>query len=138
MTLRAWIRHLAPLAIGMLGLLLITIQSIKHPAHMSELPAGTFLALITISTFCFGWVSINESLTSDQERIDVKLAGLDLFAASLLALVASAFTVIPEHPSAIIILIAKVGRPLHLVLLSFSYLFAWLGLTRMMRHFPDQ
>ena len=137
MALRFWIRRLFPSAFALLGLLLLFIQAIKHPSHMSQLPVGSFVVLLTLAGFCFNWARTNAPLTTERERLDVKLAGLDFFASSLLTLIASVFTLIPEHSSSIIMHMVHIGYFMHLILLALAYFFAWLGLCQMIRHYPD-
>ena len=136
MALRLWIKRLCPTALALVGLLLITLQVKEHLANREVLPVSSFLVLLTMASFAYSWARITAPLTTEQERLDVKLAGMDLFASSLLSLLAAAFAWIPKTTILVMTPLVHVAFILHLILLAIAFLLAWLGLTRMLRHYP--
>ena len=136
MTMRLWIKRLCPTAIALVGLLLIVLQVQEHLANREVLPVSSFLVLLSIASFAYSWARITAPITSEQERLDMKVAGMDLFASSLLSLLAAAFAWIPKTSSFIATPLAHVAFILHLILLALAFLLAWLALTRMLRHYP--
>ena len=136
MALRLWIKRLCPTALALVGLLLITLQVKEHLANREVLPVSSFLVLLTMASFAYSWARITAPLTTEQERLDVKLAGMDLFASSLLSLLAAAFAWIPKTTILVMTPLVHVAFILHLILLAIAFLLAWLGLTRMLCHYP--
>jgi hypothetical protein len=136
MALRLWVKRLCPTALAMVGLLLLLLQVKEHLANREALPVSSFLVLLSIASFSYSLARITAPLTTEQERLDVKMAGMDLFASSLLSLLAAAFVWIPKTTSLLMTPIVHVAFAMHLILLALAFLLAWLGLTRMLRHYP--
>ena len=136
MALRRWVKRLCPTALALVGVLLLGLQVKEHLANREALPVSSFLVLLTIASFAYSWARITAPLTTEQERLDVKLAGMDLFASSLLSLLAAAFAWIPKTTSMLMAPLLHGAFVVHLILLAIAFLLAWQGLTRMLRHYP--
>ena len=136
MSLRLWVKRLCPTALALVGLLLIILQVQEHLANREALPVSSFLVLLSIASFAYSWARITAPITSEQERLDMKLAGMDLFLSSLLSLLAAAFVWIPKTATLFAMPLVHAAFILHLIVLAIAFLFAWLGLTRMLRHYP--
>ena len=136
MALRRWVKRLCPTAFALVGVLLLSLQVKEHLANREALPVSSFLVLLTIASFAYSWARITAPLTTEQERLDVKLAGMDLFASSLLSLLAAAFAWIPKTTTVLMTPLVHGAFVVHLILLAIAFLLAWQGLTRMLRHYP--
>ena len=138
MALRLWVKRLCPTAIALVGLLLLALQVQEHVANREALPVSSFLVLLSTATLAIGWARLSEPNTTPQEQLDLKLAGLDLFIASLLSLLAAAFVWIPKTATLFTMPLVHVAFGLHLIVLAIAFLLAWLGLTRMLRYYPNR
>ena len=70
-----------------LGVLLVFSQLTELKQHSESVPLGSTVTFLALSGVAFAWARLENDITPLQQRI-AKQAGIDLFSASMLALVA--------------------------------------------------
>lgn len=101
--IRAFSLALLPSAIGLLALSVLVAQFKELGTNQEILPLSSFVVLISLSALAFNWCRVSSSFAPENLLKTVYRAGIDLFLASLLALVTTAvafvITLVPTLPA---------------------------------------
>jgi hypothetical protein len=115
-----------------LGVLLLFSQWTELQAHTESVPLGSTVTFLALSGLAFNWGRFDDSIVEPQEKRVAKQAGVDLFAASMVALVTQGL--VWASP-----IFTKLSSPLgdlvlivHTSLLGLSILVAWLPIRRLL------
>ncbi|MFM8524848.1 MAG: hypothetical protein ACKOCM_04425 [Cyanobacteriota bacterium] len=93
---------------------------------------GSFVTFLAMANFAISWSRMAADLATMQERRCAKQVGLDLFLASLLALLSQALIWAAPLLKSSLPVFAAVLMVLHVLLLAFSWTMAWLPMRRLL------
>lgn len=114
-----------------LGVLLVFSQWTELKQHTESVPLGSTVTFLALSGIAFAWARVEIDITHLQQRI-AKQAGIDLFSASMIALVAQGLVWATPVFARISSSFADLILLLHSLLLALSVLMAWLPIRRLM------
>lgn len=101
-SLRSLLRHasflLLPPLLILISLGLLVTQFTEVATNKEILTLTTFAVLLSFSALAFNWCRVNTAFISEEILKGVYQAGIDLFLASLLALVAASFAWLQSLP----------------------------------------
>ena len=120
------------------GMLLVALMTIGSQfwewstlQEVSSLVSSvTFLAL---ANFGISWSRVGSDIAPRSELLAAKQAGLDLFLASILALISQALIWAAKPLSAGFAYLVPGLMALHLLILAFAWIMAWFPLSQMLR-----
>ena len=112
-----------------LGVLLIFSQWSELQAHTESVPLGSTVTFLALSGLSFNWARVDDTMVTPTEKRVAKQAGVDLFAASMMALVAQGLVWATPIFSKISASFADVVLVFHTGL---SILMAWLAIRRLL------
>lgn len=119
------------------GLLLVAVMVvISQYQELSTLQEaaslGSFITFLAMANFAISWSRMAADLAMIQERRCAKQAGLDLFLASLLALLSQALIWAAPMVKPSLAVLSTTLIFLHVLLLAFSWAMAWLPMRRLL------
>ena len=115
-----------------LGVLLLFSQWTELKTHAETVPLASTVTFLALSGVAFNWGRVDDKLAPPPEKMLAKQAGVDLLAASMLALVTQglvwASPLFSKLSSQLVWLVLIV----HTALLGLSMLMAWLPIRRLL------
>jgi len=115
-----------------LGLLLIFSQWTELKAHTESVPLGSTVTFLALSGLAFNWSKVEDTLVTPTEKRVAKQAGVDLFCASMMALVTQGLVWSTPLVSKVSPSVADLVLVFHTGLLALSILMAWLPIRRLL------
>jgi hypothetical protein len=111
--------------------LLVFSQWTELKQHSESVPLGSTVTFLALSGVAFAWARLENDITPLQQRI-AKKAGVDLFSASMLALVAQGLIWAVPVFTKVSASFADLMLLVHSLLLALSLLMAWIPLRRLL------
>ena len=115
-----------------LGVLLLFSQWTELQSHTESVPLGSTVTFLALSGLAFNWARVEDTMVLPHEKRVAKQAGVDLFAASMLALVTQGLVWASPVFSKLSPQLGHLLLIVHTSLLGLSILMAWLPIRRLL------
>ena len=115
-----------------LGVLLLFSQWTELKTHTEMVPLASTVTFLALSGVAFNWSRVDDVLAPPPEKMLAKQAGVDLFNASMLALVAQGLVWASPIFSKLSSQLGWLMLIVHTALLGLSMLMAWLPIRRLL------
>lgn len=121
------------LVLALLLFLLVVCQLAELQGASELLPLTVFAVLLSLASLALNWSRTNPDWGTAQELRSVKRAGLDLFIAAILNLVAASLLQVAQNPLMKGSLLLKPLLFLHVLFISVGLIIGWFALVVMLR-----
>lgn len=115
-----------------LGVLLLFSQWTELQAHTESVPLGSTVTFLALSGLAFNWGRSDDSVVEPNEKLIAKQAGVDLFAASMMALVTQGLVWASPIFTKLSIPLGDLVLIVHTALLGLAILMAWFPIRRLL------
>lgn len=89
---------IVPIGLLLVAVIVLLSQLTELKSRQEVLSLTSFLVILTLSALSFNWSRATHTFTSEATREKIYQAGVDLFLASLLALIAACFAWLQSNP----------------------------------------
>lgn len=98
-TLRRIACVIVPISLFLVAVIVLLWQFSEITSRQEVLSLTSFLVILTLSALSFNWSRATHTFAADEAREQIYRAGIDLFLASLLALIATCFAWMQSNTS---------------------------------------
>ncbi len=124
---------LLPVLLIVIALSILAAQLTELATQKEVLSLSSFIAILSFSGLAFNWCRVSSSLAPEPLLKSVYEVGIDLFLASLLALVATFFAWLQTMPTVLPAALGPVIFGLHLLFLSLALVYFLVSILCLLR-----